>query len=103
MMPHRGQNIGELHLVAPDICRLFCDLHHKYDGIAEHCRAQRRQIARQLIAQHGDERCHNRYFFASQRQRCEQNLTPSQLRDHFLRHANGRWQEMHILVGKVDL
>ncbi len=103
MMPHRGQDIGELNFVVPDICRLFYDLHHKYDGIAGHYRTQRRQIERQLIAQHGNERCHNRYFSPKQRQRCEQNLTSSQSRAHFLRHANGRWQEMHILVGKVDL
>lgn len=33
----------------------------------------------------------------------EQYFTSSQTRAHFLRHANGRPQTMHVLVGNVDL
>ena len=36
------------------------------------------------------------------RQRCEQYLTSSQDFSHFLRHANGRSQEMQIFWGSSD-
>jgi hypothetical protein len=37
------------------------------------------------------------------RHRCEQYLTCSQSRAHFLRHVKGRWQTSQRLVGRSDL
>jgi hypothetical protein len=43
------------------------------------------------------------FFLFDDRHRSEQNFTSFQTRDHFLRHANGRPQATHALLGKVAL
>ena len=58
MVAHRREDVGDLLAVVADVGRLVGDLHHQHDRVGGRGPIQRRQVERQLVAQHRDQRFH---------------------------------------------